>query len=210
GYKVGAYLDLETPIATALPAILTTAGTEGHVCAFKLNHHGSRESTNDSLLKTMKPTFAAISCGNRHDHPNQEALDRLQETTWTKTANYFNQGLQRYVLTELRLQRFIIEKIGMTSGNIGYVVPLSLAPPKTIVKKKTSMPSRTKNKRKIIRSALYELKSQSTVAGDFIIKVFEENNSKQSIADVSAFSLVVSNYATVQSIDAGTFNCHKK
>lgn len=46
----------------------------------KVAHHGSRHSTSDRWLGTVKPTFAVISVGtgNRYGHPTQETLDRLE------------------------------------------------------------------------------------------------------------------------------------
>jgi hypothetical protein len=209
GYKVGAYLDLESPIANSLPSYVTTPGSEGHICAFKLDHHGSRESTNDLLINTMKPTVASISCGDRHDHPNQEALDRLQEAKWTKTNYLLNDGLRKYVMTELRLPRSIFASIGITSGNIGYVAPPYLmGPSKTIVKKRTVMPPSAKPQ--IQLRALYELNILDQVAGDFVIKVFDENNADQPIGDLSSFSLTVAGFDKTQSFNIGSFNCHKK
>jgi competence protein ComEC len=45
----------------------------------KVGHHGSKSSTGESFLKTVKPEYAVISCGinNRYGHPSAEALSRL-------------------------------------------------------------------------------------------------------------------------------------
>lgn len=46
----------------------------------KVGHHGSRTSTSNLLLKTVRPEIAVISVGakNRYGHPNAEILERLK------------------------------------------------------------------------------------------------------------------------------------
>lgn len=45
----------------------------------KVGHHGSRESSTEEFLATIRPTYAVISCGagNSYGHPASEALERL-------------------------------------------------------------------------------------------------------------------------------------
>lgn len=45
----------------------------------KVAHHGSRNSTSDEFLSTIKPKLAIISCGenNSYGHPHQQLLQRL-------------------------------------------------------------------------------------------------------------------------------------
>ena len=54
-----------------------------HVDVLKVGHHGSRTSTNASLVASLSPTYAVISygVGNSYGHPTQEALDALSGTT---------------------------------------------------------------------------------------------------------------------------------
>lgn len=57
-------------------AILDIVGT----CqVLKASHHGSRHSSIDALLDTVKPQVALISCGlaNKHGHPGAEMMQRL-------------------------------------------------------------------------------------------------------------------------------------
>jgi beta-lactamase superfamily II metal-dependent hydrolase len=63
------YADLETPIAQVV----------GKVDAFKVNHHGSQYSTNQTFLNALNPTAAVIMVGNgnTYGHPVQAILDRL-------------------------------------------------------------------------------------------------------------------------------------
>ena len=51
----------------------------------KVGHHGSESSSLDVFLDAVDCEFAVISCGkgNNHDHPRQEALDRLIEDDMT-------------------------------------------------------------------------------------------------------------------------------
>jgi beta-lactamase superfamily II metal-dependent hydrolase len=65
--------DLETPLAAIV----------GDVDAIKINHHGSRYSTSQVFLDSLRPEAVIISVGNRntYDHPAQETLDRLQAST---------------------------------------------------------------------------------------------------------------------------------
>jgi|GEM_PF-2875279 len=54
----------------------------GEVHFYKVAHHGSKNSSSDKFLETMKPRYAFISCGDdgttkQHDHPTQSCLDRL-------------------------------------------------------------------------------------------------------------------------------------
>ncbi len=47
----------------------------------KVGHHGSKKSTDASLLGILKPKHAIISCGlnNDYGHPSQDCLDALQK-----------------------------------------------------------------------------------------------------------------------------------
>ena len=46
----------------------------------KVAHHGSKYSTNDNFLESVRPKYAWISCGknNIYGHPHQELLQRLE------------------------------------------------------------------------------------------------------------------------------------
>jgi ribonuclease BN (tRNA processing enzyme) len=70
GGSDGSHVDLETPMSTRI----------GRVDAFKVNHHGSKYSTNTTFLKELRPRVAVISVGdaNQYGHPAQEMLERLQ------------------------------------------------------------------------------------------------------------------------------------
>jgi beta-lactamase superfamily II metal-dependent hydrolase len=70
GGVTGTYADLETPLAAVA----------GDVDALKINHHGSRYSTNQTFLENLRPEAVIVSVGDRntYGHPAQETLDRLQ------------------------------------------------------------------------------------------------------------------------------------
>jgi beta-lactamase superfamily II metal-dependent hydrolase len=61
--------DIESDIATAV----------GPLELYKVHHHGSRYSSNDTLLDATKPTVSFISVGkdNTYGHPTAECLGRL-------------------------------------------------------------------------------------------------------------------------------------
>jgi len=63
------YADNETPLAAQV----------GDVDAMKINHHGSRYSTNHTFLDSLRPEVAFISVGdnNSYGHPTQTLLNRL-------------------------------------------------------------------------------------------------------------------------------------
>jgi beta-lactamase superfamily II metal-dependent hydrolase len=82
GYKTDSYEDIETSVAPKI----------GQVEVYKVNHHGSRYSSNDGWLATLKPKVGIISTGvgNDYEHPTQECLERLHaagiKTYWTETG----------------------------------------------------------------------------------------------------------------------------
>ena len=74
----------EIPIARwahSLAIELSPAGPEPWPRILKVGHHGSRTSTSDFLLKTIRPTQAWISVGatNSYGHPSAVVLSRLSK-----------------------------------------------------------------------------------------------------------------------------------
>jgi len=80
GFESDSYLDIETSVAPKV----------GPVEVYKVSHHGSKYSSNDTWLATLKPKVGIISTGvgNKYGHPTQECLDRLHaaglKTYWTE------------------------------------------------------------------------------------------------------------------------------
>ncbi|MCL2199504.1 MAG: MBL fold metallo-hydrolase [Defluviitaleaceae bacterium] len=60
--------------------LVETWGTSLQSNVLKVGHHGSRTSTTESFLRTVNPAAAVIQSGegNRHGHPHQEVVDRLE------------------------------------------------------------------------------------------------------------------------------------
>ncbi len=69
GYDDRDAIDLETPVASLV----------GHVDAMKVNHHGSRSSTNQTFISTLSPAcvFISLGCNTSYGHPAPEVISRL-------------------------------------------------------------------------------------------------------------------------------------
>jgi hypothetical protein len=106
GFSSGNYVDMETPM-------IEKAGY-GHVCACKINHHGSRESSNPYYLSKMTPKAAIISVGDKKYgsdyHPHPEVIDDLDAAQWDISSwlnhpagtNIQPNSLNNYYATSLR------------------------------------------------------------------------------------------------------------
>ena len=83
GYNDGGYKDIESAVAKAV----------GQVEVYKVNHHGSKHSSNTNWLHILHPQVGIISCGNgnTHGHPTDDCVKRLRDarihTYWTETGN---------------------------------------------------------------------------------------------------------------------------
>ncbi len=82
GFKTDNYEDIETSVGPKV----------GQVEVYKVDHHGSAYSSNDTWLTTIKPKIGIISTGNgnKYGHPTLECLERLHaaniKTYWTETG----------------------------------------------------------------------------------------------------------------------------
>ena len=81
GYNLNEYQDVETTVSQKV----------GQVEVYKINHHGSRYSSNPTWLSKIKPRIAIISAGdgNSYRHPTTVCLSRLhsagvEKTYWTE------------------------------------------------------------------------------------------------------------------------------
>lgn len=89
GYASGSYIDQETTLSDGFKFLYKGAESfydpampsDGHVCGFKANHHGSDHSNNSTFLGTMKPSVCVTSAGeNGAWHlPSIGFLDRLND-----------------------------------------------------------------------------------------------------------------------------------
>ncbi len=83
GYLTSSYQDIETSVAPKVGAIQV----------YKVHHHCSAYSTNDTWLAITKPQIGIVSVGDGNDyhHPTQDCLERLHKanvkTYWTETGN---------------------------------------------------------------------------------------------------------------------------
>ena len=58
-----------------------------NIDVLKVGHHGSKSSTSFDFVKQIMPRYSVISVGrnNRYNHPNQEVLDNLNNSTIYRT-----------------------------------------------------------------------------------------------------------------------------
>lgn len=129
GFSSGSYQDLESSLADSLAkydqSIFTdSAGNaigKGHICSFKVNHHGSQESSNPWFLYTLSPRVAFISCGaaSKYDHPKRDVIKDfigpLDISTWDASKVIpVPSSLKKWYLTSLS------EKLGDIRDSIGH------------------------------------------------------------------------------------------
>ncbi len=93
GYNGSNFIDQETTLAGGLDTLLhqlsysfdstaTRDSITGHICAFKVSHHGSDHSSNPVFMK-IRPAVAIVSAGNQVKWalPNPAFQQRL-DSTW--------------------------------------------------------------------------------------------------------------------------------
>ena len=80
----------------------------GHIDILKVGHHGSKTSTSEKLLETLKPKVALISSGreNKFNHPHQEIIKRLKKYNLkiynTQDSGTVTVDLDRKVISETK------------------------------------------------------------------------------------------------------------
>lgn len=104
GKKVLLMADVEKKLEQKLVA----EGKMGDVDVLKTGHHGSKTSTNDFFLKTVKPEYAIISVGrqNRYGHPHPDVLSRLAAAN----AKIFRTDLDRTITLEINNGQLSLQK----------------------------------------------------------------------------------------------------
>lgn len=206
------YLDIETPLSSTLPLIYNNTTTfKGHICAFKINHHGSEHSSNRAFLDTLKSTFISISSGFRHEHPTESALGRIQNSRWDKRDSLKYIKTQLFCMTNLKYIRNIDTSVGATSGNVKYVVTNTPPKPHLIDSSIIINPPGSPFASPIY---LYTVKKDSAgnVNGNIVITVFPTDGNGHRIDQLSVFSVKYRNYNGVAGdpwIQRPPYICHE-
>ncbi|MCA9007603.1 MAG: MBL fold metallo-hydrolase, partial [Planctomycetaceae bacterium] len=122
--KMSPYIKVETPLIQSIEGADVSKyrngqKLNGHICAFKINHHGSHYSSDPRFFAGMRPSSAIISCGDKHQHPHALSISDIENKTWnvadsTADKNDYPPGvpkngngeventLQKYICTSLR------------------------------------------------------------------------------------------------------------
>ncbi|WP_353948024.1 DNA internalization-related competence protein ComEC/Rec2 [Sporolactobacillus sp. Y61] len=77
-----------------------------HVDILKLGHHGSRTSTSELLLQSVRPSVGIVSAGknNRYGHPHAEVLDKLNKYNM-RTLRTDRDGAIRFFFNDRQILR---------------------------------------------------------------------------------------------------------
>jgi hypothetical protein len=75
------FTDMETPLATWVQKRWKDEypNDDFHVCAAKINHHGSNKTTNEMFKKVFNPRLAVISAGNKNFNKRGEEISILPD-----------------------------------------------------------------------------------------------------------------------------------
>lgn len=122
GVNSGKFVDLESSVATVINNETGSMGKRGHVCAMKINHHGSKLSSNSTFLNSLEPTAAVISCGlnMKYKHPNTEVIDSLEALTSLK--DYFLTSLDARYRDASRANIGKAQSKGIIAGDVIIIV----------------------------------------------------------------------------------------
>jgi hypothetical protein len=83
GFDTENYQDIETSVAPKI----------GQVDVYKVHHHGSSHSSNNTWLQTVHPRIGIVSTGstNTYGHPTESSIERLHDAGvkmyWTSKGN---------------------------------------------------------------------------------------------------------------------------
>ena len=210
GYVTNSYLDIEDPIAAELPFYYTTpASAPGHICVFKSDHHGSEHSTSDIFLNGLKPTLCSISCGSRHGHPTQQAMDRMMADHWNAADLRFTR-LRNFVTTEYHQTWNVDTAYGFTSGNVNGI--LTNVPPPVIAGMTSTQMTNL--------AYIYYLphppvappippNTYPIINGDIRIQVYPDDGNGHTIDQLSVFKVQWKDYQTGVWQPAKTYTCHQ-
>lgn len=147
GGKNGSYINQETPVTKFLndeypSAVSTTSNTaiRGHLCGFKSNHHGSRESNIALFMESMHPAIVMTSAGSHGGWklPSVDYLDRLSNVTalsdskgvyFTNLYDFSGGASKATAITLFRNKPGVSFHYGNeTTKKLSYVIKLTDAP----------------------------------------------------------------------------------
>lgn len=202
GRRDGTLFDIETDIGAALSAIYTQPSSTGHICAQKLSHHGSNNSSTTAFLSSIKSTIGIISAGTKHDHPRQDVITRLENTQWSTAATSLTHSFTTdYMMTELYSQQKNINLAkGNTSGSMYWFTDQTASP--FIVSSHTML-----NNGKLFK--LLPAYEADRKQGHVVLKVFHRNDYNGvpiDIANRSIFFIEYEGYAGAKL--SKKINCH--
>jgi hypothetical protein len=119
GYTNAKFFDEETPVSEGLRNIYPN-NPVGHVCAMKVNHHGSDEASNTNFLESLAPTAIFFSCASGHSFPRQEVIDRVVNAQYGAGRGLDTRFCRALVFTEMHQRRALPYRNSYISGNIKY------------------------------------------------------------------------------------------
>lgn len=144
GFNSSNKKDIETPLALAIKgsdkacfreSSSATVLSKGHICAFKINHHGSDHSTNETFLSILQPRTCIISCGyhGHFKHPRKDKIKLLESSNspnWIDCDNNsVNNTINQYYITSLYEYKdsffrniATASSTGVISGNVVIIV----------------------------------------------------------------------------------------
>ncbi|RAJ05475.1 metallo-beta-lactamase superfamily protein [Chitinophaga skermanii] len=135
----------------------------GHVCSFKVSHHGSAESTNDYFLTVIKPSTAIVSSGiqKKFLHPRIEVVEVLD------AATKYKWNIQEWKDPEMKKDRSKFQYTN-TIKNVFYTSMMNADLYETSGKY-------TDKQIQFIQNTSNEKKSNGIVGGDIVLVVEDKN-----------------------------------
>ncbi len=116
------YRDIESSFIGSVSFAHSSTQSEEQlqIDAYKVNHHGSKNSTNEAWLTYTKALVAVISSGSkRHQHPNAEVTNDLNSNDIIR--NYYLTATQNYFHRNLDNGKGVVNTLNPTTG-YGYPI----------------------------------------------------------------------------------------
>ncbi len=136
GKSGGNYVDGETPVTDYLVHRFDDA--DYHLCAYKVSHHGSAESTTKETVELNKPTLAVFPASLRtygsstKPLPTRSAIEQMDSLTTTRLYTFIPQNPTKlasyYTYNYLRYYNDVILKItgGPSHPDYGENLPITI------------------------------------------------------------------------------------